>query len=111
MPALKKHLILVLTEPNEGHEAEFNDYYENTHLDEVLSSAGYDTAQRFKLVDGVGQPCPLPYLAVYEAQAEDSETALKMLNDSRSKRQQSKSLNKKTGRIWVFEELGPKHQR
>ncbi len=109
MPELKNHLVLVLTEPAEGREAEFNDYYENTHLDEVLNSAGYDTAQRFQLVDGVGEPCPLPYLAVYKARAENAEVAIAMLNDSRDRRQQSKSLNKKTGRIWGFEEIGPKH--
>ena len=45
---MSKHLVLVLTEPTEGNEEAFNEYYEHTHLDEVLASAGYDTAQRFK---------------------------------------------------------------
>ena len=106
----KKQLILVLTEPTEGMEDEFNDYYENTHLEEVLASAGYTGAQRFKLADHVGEPCPLPYLAVYEAEAEDAETALRQLNESRGERQQSKALNKRTGRVWVFEAIGPKHE-
>ena len=48
---MSKHLVLVLTEPTEGNEEAFNEYYEHTHLDEVLASAGYDTAQRFKLGD------------------------------------------------------------
>ena len=66
-----KHVVVVLTEPTKGREDEFNDYYENLHLDEVLQSTGWDTAQRFKLVDEQGRACPLPYLALYEVDAED----------------------------------------
>ena len=106
---MSKHLVLVLTEPTEGNEEAFNEYYEHTHLDEVLASAGYATAQRFKLVDQAGEPCPLPYLAAYEVDAEDSAGVLKVLNETRSQRQQSDSLNKRTGRIWVFNEIGPEH--
>lgn len=105
----KKHLVLVLTEPTEGHEGEFNDYYENLHLDEVLETTGWRSAQRFKLVDQAGEPCPLPYLAVYEVDAEDSASVLKTLNETRPQRQQSDALNRRTGRAWVFEAIGPAH--
>ena len=106
---MNQYLILVLTEPTEGKEDEFNDYYENTHLDEVIESAGYASAQRFRLVNQVGEQCPLPYLAVYEAEGESADEVLARLNDSRGQRQQSDALNKKTGRIWVYETIGPRH--
>ena len=106
----KKHLVLVLTEPTDGMEDTFNDYYENTHLDEVIASAGYKSAQRYRLAGGVGEESPLPYLAVYEAEGESAQAVIDDLNNSRDKRQQSRSLNKKTGRIWVFEEIGPRHE-
>ena len=35
-----RYLVLVLTEPTEGNEARFNEYYEHTHLDEVIESTG-----------------------------------------------------------------------
>ncbi len=104
-----RYLVLVLTEPTNGNEDRFNDYYENTHLDEVISSAGWLSAQRFKLVDEVGEPCPLPYLAAYEAEADTAEAVLNRLDETRPERQQSDSLNKLTGRVWVFEQIGPKH--
>jgi len=107
----KKRLVLVLTEPTDGNEAEFNDYYENTHLDEVLASTGWQSAQRYQIKGQAGEPSPLPYLAAYEAEGEDAADVLKTLNDSRDQRQQSKSLNKRTGRVWVFEEIGPRHER
>ncbi len=105
-----KHMVVVLTEPTEGNEQEFDDYYENLHLDEVLSSTGWQSAQRFKLVDEQGQACPLPYLALYEAEAENSEEVLATLTATRSKRQQSKSINKRTAGVWVFAETGPRHE-
>ena len=106
---MTKHLILVLTEPRDDKENEFNDYYEYTHLDEVLETTGWQTAQRFKLVDEAGEPCPLPYLAAYTVDAEDSEDILRTLNETRPQRQQSDALNMRTGRAWVFKELGPEH--
>ncbi len=105
----KKHLVLILTEPTEGNEAQFNDYYENLHLEEVLQTTQLNSAQRFKLADQAGEPCPLPYLAVYETEAESAADVLKDLNDTRSLREQSSALNKRTGRVWVFEAIGPKH--
>ncbi len=105
----KKHLVLILTEPTEGQEDEYNDYYENLHLKEVLDTTGLRTAQRFKLADQAGEACPLPYLAVYETEAEDAAEVLRDLNETRPQRQQSQALNKRTGRVWVFEEIGPLH--
>ena len=106
-----KHVVVVLTEPNEGREDDFNDYYENLHLDEVLATTGWKNAQRFRLVDEQGRACPLPYLALYEVDVEDSEDVLKTLNATRKQREQSDSLNKHTAGVWVFAETGPLHEK
>lgn len=105
----KKHLVLILSEPTEGREDEFNDYYENLHLREVLETTQLKTAQRFKLVEQTGGPCPLSYLAVYETEADDPAEILRDIAETRRKRQQSDALNRRTARVWVFEEIGPKH--
>jgi hypothetical protein len=104
-----KHIVAVLTEPSEGKEDEFNDYYENLHLDEVLKSTKWESAQRFKLSDQVGLTCPHEYLALYEVEADKSEDVLRILNQTRAQRQQSDALNKKTAAVWVFSETGPRH--
>lgn len=109
--AKKKHIVYVLTEPTEGQEGAFNDYYENLHLEEVLQTTAFTSAQRYRLVGEAGEGCPLPYLAVYETEAESAEEVLKDLSARRSEREQSDSLNRRTGRAWVFEEIGPKHTR
>ncbi len=106
---MAKHLVLVLTEPTEGKDNEFNDYYEYTHLDEVIETTGWQTAQRFQLADEAGEACPLPYLAAYTVDTEDSSEVLKVLNETRPQRQQSDALNMRTGRVWVFKAIGPEH--
>jgi hypothetical protein len=53
----------------------------------------------------------LPYLAVYEAEAESAEAVLQVLGETRAQRQQSDALNRRTGRVWVFEEIGPRRER
>ena len=104
-----RYLVLVLTEPTEGNQDRFNDYYENIHLDEVIATTGWSSAQRFKLVDELGEGCPLPYLAAYEAEADSAEEVIARLNATRPERQQSDALNRSSGRVWVFEEIGPRH--
>lgn len=104
-----KHIVAVLTEPAEGRAAEFEDYYENTHLDEGIATAGWTSAQRFRLTDQMGQPCPHEHLAFYEVEADDPKDVLKKLNETRDQRQQSDSLKKETAAVWVFTEAGPKH--
>lgn len=106
-----KHIVVVLTEPTEGREAEYNDYYEKLHLDEVLATTLMSSAQRFKLTQQQGAACPLPYLALYEVEADDPKDVLVNLNATRAQRVQSDALNRRTAGVWVFSELGPKHQR
>lgn len=105
----KQFLVLILTEPTTGQENEYNDYYENLHLEEVLATTDLQTAQRFRLADQAGEACPLPYLALYETEADHPSEVIANLNETRPQRQQSDALNRRTGRVWVFEAIGPRH--
>ena len=105
-----KHLCVVLTEPAQGKAAEFEHYYENIHLDEVLATTGWESAQRFVLADQIGKACPLPHLALYEIDTDDPKSVIRYMNDTRAQRQQSNALNRKTAAVWVFREAGPRHQ-
>jgi hypothetical protein len=107
----KKQLVLVLSEPTKGNESEFNQYYEDLHLDEVLQTTGWKTAQRYKLVEQAGQECPFPYLAVYEAESAEGKSAIATMNETRSQRQQSDAINRRTAAAWIFEAIGPEHEK
>jgi hypothetical protein len=105
-----KHMVVVLTEPTNGREEEFNEYYEDLHIDEVLATTGWKSGQRFKLTDQIGAKCPLPYLAIYEAHGDDPKQVIQTLNESRPERKQSTAINKKTAAVWIFSETGPVHE-
>jgi hypothetical protein len=48
---MARHTFVVFTNPTEGQEDEYNDWYDNTHLSDVLKVEGFVAAQRFKLAD------------------------------------------------------------
>ena len=71
---MAKHTFLVLTNPVAGKEKEFNDWYTNQHIPDVVSVPGIVAAQRYKLADyqsGTGAPSPWKYLAIYEIEGDD----------------------------------------
>jgi hypothetical protein len=67
--AVADHMFLVLTNPAEGLEDEYNDWYTNLHLDEVVAVPGFVSARRYGLSDdqlgGFGSS-KHRYLAIYE---------------------------------------------
>lgn len=73
-------LLVVLTSPVEGREDEYNDWYTNSHLDDVLKAAGFTAAQRFSFVPSKLSRNPAaPYLAIYEVDADRREEAERLL--------------------------------
>ncbi|MDP2731609.1 MAG: hypothetical protein Q8O63_00630 [Hoeflea sp.] len=72
-----KYNLIALTNPVDGRDDEFNDWYTNEHLDDVLKLPGMVAAQRFCLNDVQHRKGPLEwkYMAVYEIEIDDiSET-------------------------------------
>lgn len=70
---MPKHILLAMTNPVEGQEDEFNDWYTNRHLHDVVKAPGIVAAQRFALDDQqrYGPPYPFKYLAIYEIDSDD----------------------------------------
>lgn len=100
-----RHLVLVMSEPVEGQEAAYQDWYENTHLHEVLSSTGWQSAERFELSDEQGLSCPRRFLAVYEVEANDPATILPTLNARRDQRVDTNAVDSRYA-AWVFSPIG-----
>ncbi len=78
---MPKYTFMVLTNPVDGKEDQYNDWYTNTHLGDVLAVPGFVSAQRFKLSDTQrGQPPhPWGYLALYEIETNDLKQTLDTL--------------------------------
>jgi hypothetical protein len=89
---MARGVLLVISEPvSEAKEAEYNHWYDDVHLKEVLGLAGFTAARRFRVSQeqlvsqggyaGVTSKFPHKYVAVYEVEADDLATATRSLNE------------------------------
>jgi hypothetical protein len=68
--------LIVLTNAVDGQDEQFNDWYTDRHLNDVLAIDGFVAAQRFAFVPGkLGPEAPFRYLAIYEVDADSVEEA------------------------------------
>jgi hypothetical protein len=73
-------LLVVLTNPVEGRENEYNDWYSHQHIDDVLAAAGFTAAQRFRFAPSKLSRNPAAgYLAIYEVEADERDRAEALL--------------------------------
>ena len=80
---MAKYTFLVLTNPVEGREDSFNDWYTNTHIKDVVDVPGIVAAQRFKLAGAQLGPAPHPwrYLALYDIETDNLEQTFATLRE------------------------------
>lgn len=70
------HRYVVFTNPAPGRENEFNRWYDEVHLGEVLTVPGFTAASRYRVMpDGEEKP-EFAYLAIYEIDGDDPSAAL-----------------------------------
>ena len=84
---MPKGVLLVLTNPvSAEREAEFNDWYTNTHVPEVLEVDGFVAATRYRVSDQQMMPSAEPpafrYLSIYEVDHDDLGVAMKNLGEA-----------------------------
>ena len=87
-------VLLVFTNATPGDEAEFNRWYQEVHLKEVLEVPGFVAAQRLELTDAqvVDAERPHRYLAIYEVEG-DPDLAFKNLMAASPRMNMSKTLD------------------
>jgi hypothetical protein len=72
---------VVYSNPVEGREQEYNDWYSNQHLQDLLTVPGVIAARRFKLsgtqIRDAAQA--YQYLAIYDIEADDVQGFVNML--------------------------------
>lgn len=77
---MAKYKLLVMTRPVAGREHEYNDWYQNVHLSDLLAIPGVKSAQRFRLTFPVAPAAEaLPYAAIYDIETDDIAQVMKEL--------------------------------
>lgn len=81
--AVARYLLIVLTNPVEEREDEFNEWYSGRHLNDVLDLPGVAAAQRYRLtaLQRAMTSSPYRYLAIYEVETDDLAATVSALRD------------------------------
>jgi hypothetical protein len=71
---MAKQILVVVTNPVPGKEGEYNRWYNEQHLNDVLRVVpGMVAAQRFELAYDAAKSLPGRYLAIYEMETDDAD--------------------------------------
>jgi hypothetical protein len=101
----KKYLQIVFTSPSPESEGEFNQWYDNVHVPQVLQMPGFLTGQRFRLIDSDTSEGPR-YLAAYEIESDDIEETLRTIRDTAPGRTKSAAIDVSASIVRMYEALG-----
>lgn len=63
--------LIALTRPQPGREAEYHEWYDNTHLPELVNTFGLAGAQRYKRAARLMGSDENEFLAIYDIEADD----------------------------------------
>lgn len=77
-----KYKLIVLSGPASGKEDEYNDWYQNTHLADVVAVDGIVKAQRFRHAADLGGGTGHKYLAIYDIETDDLEATFAKVGES-----------------------------
>ena len=76
---MPRYKMVVMSNAVAGREDEYNDWYQNIHLGELVALEGFQSARRFRLVRSLVEGETLPYLAIYEIETGDINAVLQNL--------------------------------
>ena len=80
---MSKSVLLVYTDVDPEHEEEFNRWYNEMHIPDILQVEGFVAARRYKLSGPAprDQQSASRYLAIYELDTVDTKAAMKRLSE------------------------------
>ena len=67
---MPRFVFVVQTDPVDGRDREYNQWYDEIHLKDVCAFPGFVGARRFRLVEGEAKT---RYLAIYELETDDPQ--------------------------------------
>lgn len=80
---MHQSMLLVYTDVDDEHEEEFNRWYNEVHLPDLLTIEGFVGARRYRLAGPAprNQQPAARYLAVYELATDDTRAIMKRLGE------------------------------
>lgn len=70
---------VVLSNPMPGKEEEYNQWYSEQHLPDVVQCPDFVSGQRFSLVESLAKDPPYKYLSIFDVETDDPSRTLRDL--------------------------------
>jgi hypothetical protein len=104
--------LLVFSNPVAGREDEFNDWYDNVHLKDLLAIPGVTSAERFSFAPlGAGDTSEYAYLAVYQIDGDLGEVLAELgARSADGRNTMSDSLDAQRVLFKAWEPIAPAQQ-
>ena len=105
------HVFIVMTNAEDGLEAEFNAWYDTQHVPDVLRVPGIKAVQRFSLSgkQRLDPPHPYKYLEIYEIESDDLDEVIAPLKEWLGTERMPRSPAMKSERAaYFFEPISPR---
>jgi hypothetical protein len=105
MPQCK---LVALTTPLPGKEAEYHDWYQNTHLPELVNMFKMRGAQRYELVAKLMGADANQYLAIYDIECDDPMAMLGQMGAAAQSGKMTPATTQDMGTTYtaLFKEMG-----
>ena|ERR1700733_3107867 len=102
------YVLMAMTNSRPGKEGEYNLWFDNVHIPEILALDGFNSVQRFQLTSVQRTPGPHPYtfVALYSIESQDLAATLKALGEAVQEGTKTDAGDPTRRAIWVYEPVG-----
>ncbi|MDO7842189.1 DUF4286 family protein [Sphingomonas immobilis] len=76
---MAEYKFVVFSKPAEGREDEYNRWYDERHVPDVVAIPGFTGAKRYRRVPAEGEQPAWNYLAIYDIESDDVSAAMAAL--------------------------------
>jgi hypothetical protein len=106
---MRRYKMITLSSPIEGREEEYNDWYQNVHLGDLVALEGIRSARRYRFARTLKEGDAHPYMAVYEIETDDIDALLADLGNAAAdgRIRMSDAIDTAGATALVYEEFGP----
>lgn len=105
---MARYRMIVLSDPVEGRADECDDWYQNTHLRQMVSLTDFRCAQRFRLARSMGDRKSWSYAAIYEIETDDIDAVRREIESAAAsgRLEISDALAREFAYAAIYEEAG-----
>jgi hypothetical protein len=103
--AMKHYVLAVTSSAQEGRDADYNEWYDAYHMNDMLAVPGITSGRRLQATPGSPNPPPARYLAEFDIEADDAHAVVAdMLQRFQSgEMSMTTALDQSSVQIWLYE--------